>query len=113
MAVCLITGGAGFIGSHLAEALVARGHSVRILDNFSTGRMDNLAKISGAIDLIAADVHDKIGLKRAIRGAEYVFHLMVPDVDYARGAESAPGKWAFATYTLKVLMAAREARVRR
>ncbi|HYV34841.1 MAG TPA: NAD-dependent epimerase/dehydratase family protein, partial [Gemmataceae bacterium] len=114
MAVCLITGGAGFIGSHLAEALVARGDSVRILDNFSSGTMDNLAKISESIELIAADVHDKTGLKRAVRGVEHIFHFTAPDVGQTtKGADVTPGKWAFATDTLKVLMAAREVGVRR
>ena len=58
MAVCLVTGGAGFIGSHLVDALVARGHTVRVLDNFSTGRSANLAQVVNDIELIRGDVTD-------------------------------------------------------
>ncbi|MFO0842185.1 MAG: GDP-mannose 4,6-dehydratase [Gemmataceae bacterium] len=58
MAVCLVTGGAGFIGSHLVEALLNRGHRVRVLDNFSTGDRDNLDGVAHRIELIEGDITD-------------------------------------------------------
>ncbi|HJT77808.1 MAG TPA: NAD-dependent epimerase/dehydratase family protein, partial [Gemmataceae bacterium] len=56
MAVCLVTGGAGFIGSHLVEALVARGHAVRVLDNLSTGSRANLRAVAGDVELLEGDI---------------------------------------------------------
>ena len=54
----LVTGGAGFIGSHVAEALVKRGERVKVLDNFFTGKRENLASIEGGIELLEGDVRD-------------------------------------------------------
>jgi len=70
----LITGIAGFIGSHLAHALVERGETVRGLDNFSTGRIENLAQLQGRIDLHEIDLTDADGLVAACQGMDYVFH---------------------------------------
>ena len=58
----LVTGGAGFIGSHLVEALLARGQSVRVLDNFSTGRRENLHTVRDRIELITGDLRDPVEL---------------------------------------------------
>ena len=58
MTSCLVTGGAGFIGSHLVRGLVARGDQVRVLDNLSTGHLHNLAGVSDQIDLIQGDLRD-------------------------------------------------------
>jgi nucleoside-diphosphate-sugar epimerase len=74
LATYLITGIAGFIGSHLAEALVARGHHVRGLDNFSTGRRENLAAIAGKIDLLSTDLADADAVARACRGVDGILH---------------------------------------
>src|SRR5689334_8137390 len=74
MARFLVTGGAGFIGSNLVEALVARGDSVRVLDNFSTGRMENLAALEGRIELLRGDLTDEKTVLRAVEGVEYVLH---------------------------------------
>lgn len=71
----LITGGAGFIGSHLAEALVACGAHVTILDNFSTGRLQNLISILPFLTVIHADIRQGHSLKKATRECDYVFHL--------------------------------------
>ncbi|KAF1053225.1 MAG: UDP-N-acetylglucosamine 4-epimerase [Stenotrophomonas maltophilia] len=68
----LITGGAGFIGSHLADALLARGFAVRVLDNLSTGRRENL---DSAVDLIVGDVADADVVDRAVLGCQAVVHL--------------------------------------
>lgn len=71
----LVTGGAGFIGSHLVDALVAAGASVRVLDDLSSGRQENLAGSSKAIDLVEGDIRDVETCRRACRGSEIVFHL--------------------------------------
>ncbi|MBK8229982.1 MAG: NAD-dependent epimerase/dehydratase family protein [Candidatus Eisenbacteria bacterium] len=73
----LVTGGAGFIGSHLVEALVARGHEVRVLDDLSTGRRENLASVlaSGRVELIVAQVQDQERLRAAIEGCRTIYHL--------------------------------------
>lgn len=75
----LVTGGGGFIGSHLVDALVARGAAVRVLDNFATGRRDNLAHLAGRIEagsfeLVEGDVRDLETCRRACHGARFVFH---------------------------------------
>jgi UDP-glucose 4-epimerase len=72
MAVYAITGGAGFIGSHLADDLLADGHEVRVLDDFSTGQR---SQVDSRSDLIAGDVCDPAALARALDGADAVFHL--------------------------------------
>jgi UDP-glucose 4-epimerase len=71
---CLVTGGAGFIGSHVAERLLALGHTVRVLDNLSTGDRANLAPIAGA-EFVEGDVQDPAACARAVEGVEVVFHL--------------------------------------
>jgi UDP-glucose 4-epimerase len=70
----LVTGGAGFIGSHLTRALLDAGHQVRVVDNLSTGSRDNLAGAGGA-ELIEADIRDRSSLGAPMRGVEAVFHL--------------------------------------
>jgi nucleoside-diphosphate-sugar epimerase len=75
MMTCLVTGGAGFIGSHLAEGLVRRGFRVRILDNFSTGKHDNLSAVRDHVDVIEGDIRDLEVCRSAAAGAAYVFHL--------------------------------------
>ena len=71
----LVTGGAGFIGSHLVEALVKDGARVRVLDDFSTGRRENLAGVAGQIELIEGDVSDPKVAQRAVTGCDYALHL--------------------------------------
>src|SRR4029078_5190636 len=70
----LVTGGAGFIGSHLAEALVARGHRVRVLDDFSSGRRSNLAAVRGKVQIVEGDCADARAVRRAVKGVEAIFH---------------------------------------
>ena len=74
MAKFLITGVAGFIGSHLAHTLVARGESVRGLDNFSTGRIENLDGLQGKLDLHEIDLRDSAAVAAACEGIDYVLH---------------------------------------
>jgi nucleoside-diphosphate-sugar epimerase len=70
----LVTGGGGFIGGHLAERLLAEGWSVRVLDDFSSGRESNLAGCGGCVDLVRGDVRDPDTLARALDGVEVIFH---------------------------------------
>jgi UDP-N-acetylglucosamine 4-epimerase len=71
----LVTGGAGFIGSHLARALVAQGVRVRVLDNLSAGRWENLAGIESKIEFQEGDIRNAVACRNACRGVEVVFHL--------------------------------------
>ncbi|MGH8369508.1 MAG: SDR family oxidoreductase [Gammaproteobacteria bacterium] len=70
---CLVTGGAGFIGSHLARALLHQGHEVKILDNFATGKRENVKDIP--VEILEMDVRYTSGVRSAVRGMDYVFHL--------------------------------------
>ena len=74
MARYLVTGGAGFIGSHVVDRLVAEGHQVRVLDDLSTGRLDNLAGVKDRIEFIQADIRDRAAVAKACAGVEYVIH---------------------------------------
>ena len=77
----LVTGGAGFIGSHLVEALLAEGYRVRVLDDFSSGRRDNLATVAGGIELVEGDIRDAGLVARSMASVDYVFHqAAVPSV---------------------------------
>lgn len=71
----LITGGAGFIGSHLVDALLAKGQAVRVLDNFSTGKLDNLGLPRAGLELIQGDVADAQVVAESIQGCQAVVHL--------------------------------------
>ncbi len=74
MPISLVTGGAGFIGSHIVEALVARGDKVRILDDFSTGAIENLSAVNGQVDVIDADIRDQDAVTAAVKDVELIFH---------------------------------------
>ncbi len=74
MARYLVTGGAGFIGSHIAEALVERGDEVRVLDDLSSGKLENLAGITGRYEFLEGDIRDLAACRRAVEGVETVFH---------------------------------------
>lgn len=71
---CLITGGAGFIGSHIARALINKGHTVLVFDNFSSGSMLNLAPVADKINIIKGDICNFNALLGAFEGVDYVFH---------------------------------------
>lgn len=110
MATYIVTGGAGFIGSHVVEALRAAGHGVRIIDNFSTGKRE---RIPSGVDVVEADLRDFDGVKSAFRGAEGVFHLAaLPRVQYSIEHPRETNA-ANITATVHVLEAARDAGVRR
>jgi UDP-glucose 4-epimerase len=81
MTTFLVTGGAGFIGSTLAEALLAQGDTVRILDDFSSGRRSNIESLKGKLDLIEGSIVDEATVKRAMQGVEILFHeAAIPSV---------------------------------
>ena len=71
----LVTGGAGFIGSHLVTRLVCEGWDVRVLDNFSSGKWDNLRCLQSDADVIVGDIRDQDACRRACMGVDSVFHL--------------------------------------
>jgi UDP-glucose 4-epimerase len=73
MATYLVTGGAGFIGSHIAEALIERGEQVRVLDNLSTGHQENVSRLGG-VEFIKGDLINRDDVERALDGVEFVFH---------------------------------------
>lgn len=109
----LVTGGAGFIGSHLVEALVRGGHRVRVLDNFFSGRLANLAAVRPDVEVIRGDCANLRTARKAVGGMEAVYHeAAVPSV--ARSVDEPDlSHRANATATLCMLLAARDAGVRR
>lgn len=109
----LVTGGAGFIGSHIAEALVKRGDRVRVLDNLITGRRENLAKIASKIEFIEGDIRDYDTALKAAKGAQVIFHeAAVPSVPRSV-ADPVLNHAINVNGTFNVLMAARESGTRR
>jgi nucleoside-diphosphate-sugar epimerase len=109
----LITGGAGFIGSHLARALSARDHAVRVLDDFSSGKRANLADLEGQVEIVEGSILDEATLARALDGVEIVYHeAAIPSVPRSIAAPVASHE-ANATGTLRVLEGARNKGVRR
>jgi UDP-glucose 4-epimerase len=109
----LVTGGAGFIGSHLAEGLLERGHRVRVLDNFATGRRSNIGRLEREIELVEGDIRSFERVDRAVAGCEIVLHqAALPSVQ--RSIEDPLTSNATnVTGTLNVLLAARNRGVRR
>jgi UDP-glucose 4-epimerase len=109
----LVTGGAGFIGSHLTEALVRAGARVRVFDNFSTGLRTNIEGIQPAPEIVEGDLTDREAVLRASSGVDVIFHLGAL-ASVQRSVESpADTHGACATGTLNVLDAARRSGVRR
>ena len=112
MAFYLVTGGAGFIGSHLTEELARRGDRVRVVDSLATGKRRNLAHISG-VEFIEGDLVDLVVARRAVEGVDFVLHqAAIPSVPRSVEDPIASHR-ANVDATLNVLVAARDARVRR
>jgi UDP-glucose 4-epimerase len=109
----LVTGGAGFIGSHLVQALTAQGRPVRVLDDFSTGLRSNLATLRPAPEIVEADLGDAAAVARAMAGVGVVFHLGALASVQRSVEDPAATHRICATGTLHVLDAARRAGVRR
>jgi len=109
----LVTGGAGFIGGHLAERLVADGWRVRVLDDFSSGREANLAAVADRVEIVRGDLRDEATARAAVEGVEVVFHQgAVPSVPRSV-AEPLRTNAVNVDGTLLVLECARHAGVRR
>jgi nucleoside-diphosphate-sugar epimerase len=109
----LVTGGAGFIGSHLVEALLGEGHAVRVVDNLATGYRSNLAHLEGGYDWMQGDLADFDVCRRAADGVAYVFHeAAIPSVPRSV-REPLASHASGPTSTLNLLEAARLAGVRR
>jgi len=112
MASYLVTGGAGFIGSHQAEELVRRGHTVRVADNLSTGHRHNLAHLAN-VEFVEGDLADMAFATRAVAGMDYVLHqAAIPSVPRSV-KDPASSNRANVDGTLNVLLAARDAGVKR
>jgi nucleoside-diphosphate-sugar epimerase len=112
MAHYLVTGGAGFIGSHLAEELVRRGHTVRVVDNLATGKRQNLAHLP-AVDFLQGDLADLDVARRAVDGVDYVLHqAAIPSVPRSV-QDPITSNRANIDASLNVLVAARDAGVKR
>jgi UDP-N-acetylglucosamine/UDP-N-acetyl-alpha-D-glucosaminouronate 4-epimerase len=113
MARWLVTGGAGFIGSHLAEALVGKGETVRIADSFITGNRRNLAAAGDRAELVEGDLADPAVAARAVAGMDYVLHqAAIPSVPRSV-KDPATSNRANVDATLQLLIAARDAKVKR
>jgi len=72
---CLVTGGAGFIGSHIVERLIKEGHTVRVLDDFSSGKVSNLHQVNGKFELMVGDIRNQATCDIACKDMDTVFHL--------------------------------------
>jgi UDP-N-acetylglucosamine/UDP-N-acetyl-alpha-D-glucosaminouronate 4-epimerase len=108
----VVTGGAGFIGSHIVEELLRRGESVRIADNFSSGRRENLPP-AGKYDLVEGDVSDPAVARKAVDGVDFVIHqAAVPSVPRSV-ADPVTSHRANVEGTLQILVAARDAKAKR
>jgi len=113
MASYLITGGCGFIGSHLAEALAAEGHAVRVFDNLATGHLENLKGFADSVEFVRGDIREPAALQAAMGGIEYVFHEAAL-VSVAISVQEPEENEAINIHgTLNVLQAARAAGVKR
>lgn len=109
----LVTGGAGFIGSHLAARLLAKGFTVRVLDNFATGRRENLLGILDAIELVEGDIQSFERVHTAVKGCDYVFHeAALPSVPRSV-QDPLTSNATNVIGTLNVLLASRDSDVRR
>jgi len=110
---CLVTGGAGFIGSHVVEGLLASGHAVRVLDDLSTGKRENLRAVQGRVELVEGSVLDAAAVRAAVADVAWVFHLAaLPSVQRSVEDPLASHE-ACASATVQVLNAARLGGVRR
>ncbi len=109
----LVTGGGGFIGSHIVERLLAEGHEVRVLDNFATGRRENLVDLLGDLELVEGDIQSYERAHAAVRGCDVVFHqAALPSVP--RSVQDPLTSNAVNVIgTLNVLLAARDSGVGR
>ena len=110
---CLVTGGAGFIGSHVAQRLLEQGHTVRVLDNLATGSRENLAELADQVEFIEGDVQDRAVCERSVKGVDVVFHLAALGSVPRSLADSWASHDANVNGTVRLLEACRHGGVRR
>ncbi len=111
--IALVTGGAGFVGSHIAAALLESGARVRVIDDLSTGHRENLEEIGGSVDFIEASLTDEAALRRALEDVELVFHeAAIPSVPRSV-SDPRSTHVACVDATFSLLLAARDNHVRR
>ncbi|OGW82197.1 MAG: Vi polysaccharide biosynthesis protein VipB/TviC [Omnitrophica bacterium RIFCSPLOWO2_12_FULL_44_17] len=113
MSKCLVTGGAGFIGSNLVDGLVACGHDVRVFDNLSTGKRENLAQHGSKIELAVGDLRNPEAIMNAVQGMDYVFHMAALRAVLRSVDNPMETNDVNVTGTLNVLIASKEAGVKR
>jgi nucleoside-diphosphate-sugar epimerase len=113
MKTYLVTGGAGFIGSHIAEELVRRGEKVRVLDSFITGKQENLAPFRNFIELIEGDIRDLETCRRALRGVDFVLHQAAQTSVPRSISDPLQNHETNITGTANLLLASQEAGVKR
>jgi UDP-glucose 4-epimerase len=113
MSVYVVTGGGGFIGSHIVEELLGRNETVRVLDNFSTGKHENVEPFADRAEIIEADIAEAKNLAEFLKGADYVIHqAAIPSVPKSM-IDPVKSHHANVDGTLKLLVACREAGVKR
>ena len=113
MARYLVTGGAGFIGSNTVDELVRRGHEVVVLDDFSTGKLENLADVSAKIEIVKSSITDLDRLRKACSGVDYVVHLAARTSVPQSVTDPQDTNQINVSGMLNVLVAARDAKVKR
>lgn len=113
MSLYLVTGGAGFIGSNIVDALVKKGQGVRVIDNFSSGKRENLAAVLEKIELLEGDIRDFSFLKKAAKGVDYILHQAALRSVPKSIDDPASFNEVNVGGTLNLLLAARESKVKR
>src|SRR5713226_5663730 len=113
MSSCLVTGGAGFIGSHLVDGLLESGHAVRVIDDLSTGNLANLTHVRPRIEMIEGDITKSETVRSAMRGVEWIFHQAALASVPRSVADPVSTNRVCVDGTLNVLLAARDAKVKR
>lgn len=111
--LCLVTGGAGFIGSNLVEGLLASGYRVRVLDNLSTGKLSNLGNSLSRIEYLKGDLRRERDVHKAVKGVGYVFHVAANRAVLRSIDQPLETNEVNVTGTLRLLVAARDAKVKR
>ena len=109
----LVTGGAGFIGSNIVDELLKRNYRVRIIDNFCTGRIENIKHILGKIELVKGDIRDKKLVEKTMKGVSFVFHEAALRSVPRSIDDPVSTNDVNITGTLNLLIAAKNAKVKR